>query len=184
MENTSINVEQEASSVKCIPTTSSEVTESGRISVVPFANLAEDSNSCESMASTSNIAQSVTQFQIEIDTNQQSKYITPTKSTAKKRGKTDNMGREWPSTGKKSKFSFPQDVIDPHIPLSQQSVRRIRRENTILEAVRTGKVIVDPSTLHKLILDQERKEGCHDGSMDRKSLHRILSLFYYQDVLT
>ena len=175
VENTTTNVEQEASSVKCIPTTSSEVAESGRISVVPFANLAEDSNSCESMASTSNIAQSVTQFQIEIDTNQQSKYITPTKSTAKKRGKTDNMGREWPSTGKKSKFSFPQDVIDPHIPLSQQSVRRIRRENTILEAVRTGKVIVDPSTLHKLILDQERKEGCHDGSMDRKSLHRILS---------
>ena len=84
------------------------------------------------------------------------------------------MGREWPSKGQKSKFCFPQDVIDPHIPLSQQSVRRIRRENTILEAVRMSKVIVDPSTLHKLIIDQERKEGGHDGSMDRKSLHRIL----------
>ena len=167
--------EDNVSASNSVPGTSSEFLETSRISIVPFSNLAEDSNSSESIASSTNISQSVTQFQVEVDTNQQSKYITPVKSTAKKRGKTDNMGREWPSTGKKSKFSFPQDVIDPHIPLSQQSVRRIRRENTILEAVRTSKVIVDPSTLHKLILDQERKEGCHDGSMDRKSLHRILA---------
>ena len=168
-------IKQKLSPSTCIPGTSTDSIEGGHVSVVPFSNLVEDSNSCESIASAPNISQSVTQFQVEVDTNQQSKYITPTKSTTKKRGKTDNMGREWPSTGKKSKFSFPQDVIDPHIPLSQQSVRRIRRENTILEAVRTSKVIVDPSTLHKLILDQERKEGCHDGSMDRKSLHRILA---------
>ena len=158
-----------------IPENNSDSTEGGRISVVPFCHLVEDTNSCEPLELIPNITQSITKFQVEIDTNQSSKYnITPMKGSAKKHGRTDNMGREWPTKGKKSKFSFPQDVIDPHIPLSQQSVRRIRRENTILEAVRLSKVIVDPSTLHKLILDQERKEGCHDGSMDRKSLHRIL----------
>ena len=168
--------EPSPSTSMCLPEHTSDSTEGGRISVVPFSHLVEDTNSCEPLELIPNITQSITKFQVEIDTNQSSKYnITPTKSSAKKHGRTDNMGREWPTKGKKSKFSFPQDVIDPHIPLSQQSVRRIRRENTILEAVRLSKVIVDPSTLHKLILDQERKEGCHDGSMDRKSLHRIMS---------
>ena len=148
-----------------------------KISFVPFSSLVEDSNSSEVQEAQPNITQTEAKFQIEIDTNIASKYnITPPKNSGKKRGRqTDNMGREWPSQGKKSKLSFPQDVIDPHIPLSQQSVRRIRRENTILEAVRSSKVIVDPSSLHKLIIDQERKEGGHDGSMDRKSLHRILA---------
>lgn len=137
----------------------------GFLSVLPFNHLAEDSNSGDVLESAPNIFQTVPNFQVKIDTNQSSKYnITSTKTSAKMHGKTDNMGREWPSTGKKSKFCFPQDVIDPHIPLSHQSVRRIRRENTILEAVRMSKVIVDPSALHKLIMDQERKEGGHDGS--------------------
>ena len=159
-----------------VPENNPDSLESGKISIVPFSNLVEDSNSGEALDLTPNIAQSVTTFQVEFDTNQSIKYnITPTRSGTRKHGRTDNMGREWPTKGKKSKFSFPQDVIDPHIPLSQQSVRRIRRENTILEAVRMSKVIVDPSTLHKLIIDQERQEGGHDGSMDRKSLQRILA---------
>ena len=53
-------------------------------------------------------------------------------------------------------------------------VRRLRRTNTILEAVRLYKVIDDPAKLYKLIADNEKNEG-FDGKMDRKSLHRILS---------
>ncbi len=55
-----------------------------------------------------------------------------------------------------------------------RQVRRLRRSNTILEAVRLYKVIDDPTKLYKLIADNEKKEG-FDGKMDRKSLHRILS---------
>jgi hypothetical protein len=53
-------------------------------------------------------------------------------------------------------------------------VRRLRRSNTVLEAVRLYKVIDDPAKLYKLIADNEKNEG-FDGKMDRKSLHRILA---------
>ena len=58
---------------------------------------------------------------------------------------------------------------------SQQSFRRLKRENTILEAIRTWKVIEDPAKLHQLIKQQEAEDPKeNDGVMDRKSLHRIL----------
>ena len=74
-----------------------------------------------------------------------------------------------PRTPRKSKHRCENTNLAP----SQQSARRLKRENTILEAIRSFKVIEDPSKLHALIREQEKNEDC-DGMMDRKSLHRIL----------
>jgi hypothetical protein len=52
--------------------------------------------------------------------------------------------------------------------------RQLRRANTIIEAVRTHRVIDDPTKLYKMIQENEVAEG-YDAKMDKKSLLRLLT---------
>lgn len=131
--------------------------------------------------------QSVQSSELKKEKEKMAELVADSKATKKKKKKKEEEPPPPPQQTQPSDLdeiavsitSSPLVEIQTAAPTSTPAagpsgiLRHLRRSNAIMETVKRQRLVQDTSILHRVILENELREGC-EGRMDRKSLMRLI----------